>query len=484
MKKALVILTVFVICLALCACGECEHEWTDADCVNGAVCTKCGIAGDAALGHEWAAATCELPEICSRCAQTQGEPLGHDWIAATCVQPEMCSTCGQTQGAAAGHSFGEWSVTKTDRTHECTNCGLTETEEIDEATYLLHRMQGRWDLYFAQWGLLSTATAIDYLHDNLLPPYIEVEDVNIKLYVNGKCAAEFRLEPDEYEHIEEGVQLPAYASDGSQLILMLTDEESVYGREYVIFYYSGYIFTFENQYKAIVAGLYWVPTQDNSIYSIMLHEDGTFTADFGETINGHWLTGSVEFSDEYESTVFYVIRFILYYEKDGERIFLNEGDYDSISFRVEKDEAGKADWESACARGLGIGLTFNGEYEDLGFHAVESAEAVEQIKKLMPERESKIVGSWRSTDAYVNNEMTENTDYTLSVNADGTFTMQLGEEITGTWSYLTLIYGSSYVSFYYDVAGSPNERFVWEGDTGRLIYVHGDDQIYFSPVTE
>jgi hypothetical protein len=469
--------------LALCACGECEHEWTAADCVNGAVCTKCGVAGETALGHEWAAATCELPETCSRCAQTQGEPLGHDWADATCELPKTCFSCGQTQGAATGHSFGEWSVTKTDRTHECTSCGLTETEEIDEATYLLHRMQGRWDLYLAQWGLLSTATAIDYLYDDLLPPYIEVEDVNIKLYVNGKCAVEFRLEPDKYEHIEQGVQFYAYASDGSQLILMLTDEESVYGREYVIFSYSGYIFTFENQHKAIAAGLYWVPTPDNSIYSIMLREDGTFNADFEETVNGHWLTGSVEFSEEDESTAFYDLRFILYYEEDGKRILLNEGDYDSLSFRVEKDEAGKVDWESARAGGLGIGL-INEDYLTLGFTYIESAEAVEQIKKLMSERESKIVGSWRSTDAYVNNEMAENTDYTLTVNEDGTFTMQLDKEITGTWSYQTLMYGSYYVSFYYEVAGSPNERFVWEGDTGRLIYVHGDDQIFFSPVTE
>ena len=484
MKKTLAILTVLVVCLALCACGECEHEWTAADCVNGAVCTKCGVAGETALGHEWTAATCELPETCSRCAQTRGEPLGHDWADATCELPETCFSCGQTQGAAAGHSFGEWSVTKTDRTHECTSCGLTETEEIDEATYLLHRMQGRWDMYLAQQSFFSTANAIDYIKDDLLPPYIEIEDANIKLYVNGKYASEFRLDLDEYEHIEQGVLFYAYASDGGEVMLVLTDEESVYGREYVILYYSDFIFTFENQYKAIVAGLYWVPTQDYSIYSIMLHEDGTFTADFEETVNGHWLTGSVEFSDEDESTVFYAIRFILYYEKDGKRIFLNEGDYDSLSFRVEKDEAGKADWESARARGMGIGLTFNGEYEHLGFHAVESAEAVEQIKKLMPERESKIVGSWRSTDAYVNNEMAENTDYTLTVNADGTFTMQLDKEITGTWSYLTLVYGSSYVSFYYEVAGSPNELFVWEGDTGRLIYVHGDDQIFFSPVTE
>ena len=126
----------------------------------------------------------------------------------------------------------------------------------------------------------------------------------------------------------------------------------------------------------------------------------------------------------------------------------------------------------------------NEDYLSLGFVFIESGEALEQIKKLMSERESKIVGSWRSTDAYVNNEMAENTDYTLTVNADGTFTMQLDKEITGTWSYLTLMYGGSDVSFYYEVAGSPNERFVWKSDTGRLIYIHGDDQFYFSPVTE
>jgi hypothetical protein len=149
---------------------------------------------------------------------------------------------------------------------------------------------------------------------------------------------------------------------------------------------------------------------------------------------------------------------------------------------VEKDEAGKVDWESARAGRLGIGL-INEDYLTLDFTYIGSGEALEKIKNAMTERESKIVGSWRSTDAYVNNEMAENTDYTLTVNADGTFTMQLDKEITGTWSYQALTYGSN-VSFCYEIAGSPNEQFWWEGDTGRLIYIHGDDQFYFSPVTE
>ena len=116
MKRSWVIFTALLICLTLCACGKCEHVWTQADCVNGSVCTLCGEAGESALGHDWSAATCEQPEICARCGQTQGEALGH--------------------------AFGEWTLAKTDRTHSCTRCGLTETEEIDEKTYYLHQIQG------------------------------------------------------------------------------------------------------------------------------------------------------------------------------------------------------------------------------------------------------------------------------------------------------------------------------------------------------
>ena len=146
MKHRFGILLPMLLILLLSGCS-CNHEWSDANCLNPQVCTKCGEAGQAALGHNWVDATCAEPEICTRCGAVQGSPFDHDWAEATCTAPEICTRCGVTQGEALGHSFSDWVFGEDDMTHTCSVCTFTESTEIDRELYLDAILPGYWDLW-------------------------------------------------------------------------------------------------------------------------------------------------------------------------------------------------------------------------------------------------------------------------------------------------------------------------------------------------
>lgn len=102
MKKRIFLLLLAVICLLVLAGCECEHEWSEPDCVNPERCTKCGEYGGAPLGHTWVDPTCEEPAICSVCGKTDAEPLGHragEWVekldvtTLTIIKEQTCTRC-------------------------------------------------------------------------------------------------------------------------------------------------------------------------------------------------------------------------------------------------------------------------------------------------------------------------------------------------------------------------------------------------------
>ena len=66
MKKAALIVSVLLVALILCACGECDHQWSPATCTSPQTCEKCGISNGTPLGHDWIQ-TDPSTRTCSRC---------------------------------------------------------------------------------------------------------------------------------------------------------------------------------------------------------------------------------------------------------------------------------------------------------------------------------------------------------------------------------------------------------------------------------
>ena len=88
MKKFCVAALTAVLCLSLAACGECKHEWKEADCEN--------------------------PKTCSLCGETEGKALGHDWQGGDCQNPQVCARCGKEGEVLDTHQEGEWEKTTID----------------------------------------------------------------------------------------------------------------------------------------------------------------------------------------------------------------------------------------------------------------------------------------------------------------------------------------------------------------------------------
>lgn len=162
MKKALISVVLLVVLFALCACGACAHEWTDATCTAPKTCAKCGETEGEALGHDatgeadyWSA------PVCSRCGEEIGErlepefeKLGMDWVAVTDIDApgiqtprsgngfffggEIYVTCcadkpsETTYGAIA---LKDYKIIESDETHEAKEGYEWRIAEFDIAFY-------------------------------------------------------------------------------------------------------------------------------------------------------------------------------------------------------------------------------------------------------------------------------------------------------------------------------------------------------------
>lgn len=127
MKKfILLISTMAFFLLAFCACGECEHNWTNATCDTPSICTICNKAQGVALGHNWINASCTSPKTCYTCGYKDGEALGHNWSTIMCGEMPFCSSCG-TYGAVIEHS---WVEATCESAKHCTVCKATMGVEL------------------------------------------------------------------------------------------------------------------------------------------------------------------------------------------------------------------------------------------------------------------------------------------------------------------------------------------------------------------
>ena len=74
-----VLLAVAMVMAVLSGCGECTHEWKEANCASPKMCVLCGqTEGDATQDHKWEAATTDAPKTCKICKLKEGDALDVD----------------------------------------------------------------------------------------------------------------------------------------------------------------------------------------------------------------------------------------------------------------------------------------------------------------------------------------------------------------------------------------------------------------------
>ena len=145
-------LLLLALLLCLVGCGECEHQWREANCETPKTCTLCGATEGRAFGHSWQSADCEHAKICVVCNKTDGEPLGHSWLAADCLTAKTCSLCKTTEGEALGHDLipANFQAPAT-----CSACDYTEGEPLPP----------KFSDYSASVITAQMGVAYDYLAD-------------------------------------------------------------------------------------------------------------------------------------------------------------------------------------------------------------------------------------------------------------------------------------------------------------------------------
>lgn len=432
MKRTMILAMALLLILALAGCA-CEHEWSEADCVNAAVCAKCEEVGEAALGHDWSDATCTAPQTCGRCGETQGEALGHD--------------------------FGEWVYTKTEKSRTCTRCNHTESEEIDEKTYAQYLMNGQWDCY------LIVANGQQYtsynLKEGVMPQYVNFDGDSVQ-FNNATDVFDLTLEYQEYNE-----EIGAYAflgsfDDGSQVPIWLYEGEA---ENLIYLFFDQENFTIFSQYKneRAVAIATWACSDNGNVYSIQMMEDGTFTADWGEEVSGTWqmMPTTTSYSSHMGGCK-------LGYEKDGQLVVLDGSFYYSYGETV--------DWESAMY-GATLTVTPSKELGSLSFDRMQEPEDLDALKAAVAEGGKVVLGTWNSKTLTIYSDGSDTTeiipDYAITLNEDGTFTLKTDEELTGTWAFNSATANYGQTTYMFDAELDNSKDHV-------SMYLSSDNNLYFS----
>lgn len=125
MKKILLLLSIlFVFCtLISCGDGECEHDFSSANCKAPKTCTLCGATEGEIGEHVWKI-DCTTPKICEICGLTDGEASGHDWSVKLCTEDKECNICGEKE-IAKEHT---WDTEECLMVPVCVECDFIGSE--------------------------------------------------------------------------------------------------------------------------------------------------------------------------------------------------------------------------------------------------------------------------------------------------------------------------------------------------------------------
>lgn len=395
MRKLCALLSVFLILLLLTGCA-CQHEWTQPDCQNPAVCTKCQETGAEALGHDWADATCQSPQTCLRCSETQGGPVPHD--------------------------FQDWTFDpEAEQMHRtCSDCGYEEHADLDRAAYLDTLLQGCWE-----FSMLLRGDGSYYSGYSFNEPMDQLF-FGEQHQVTGSVAMEPFEGTWEFQEFnsEEDAALYSFLIPNTQdkvlpAMLVVGDDTA-----YLYLYYNESdtaVLQRHDEAAAALSGTWGA--ESSSMYSLTLNPDRTVTGNIDGEFTGTWQlldTLDHELLGEYCGLY---IRF----QRNGEEILLHGTATPDYLY---------GDTPAAEFQPTTISFTYG--KTKLEFTPM-SQEEIETRQEQMSEGPNMLIGTWssmyfRSFDVQPNRD-TLALDYTVTFLSDGTFTASVGKEIQGTWEY-------------------------------------------------
>lgn len=415
---------------------SCQHEWSDADCTNPQICSKCQEVSGDPLGHSFQAATCDTPEVCSRCGATQGQALGHQWDAPDCTTPATCRVCGLTDGEPLGHDYDIWTQIDSDMTHTCNLCGNVETIPYDPLLYTQDQLLGNWDLFAL--GSVSSAQygpvyALHFSKD------FQVSGRFLNMDFVGTWSLSY-ITDDYYEGTLtiSGVEHVFYYSTPDQVVMIPLYND-----------YDEYIANAKlkrvDDAEPYVIGT-WSVEYNNASYQLKLMSDRSFLASFDIPFHGKWYLYPTTPKQGHSMNVVYMIGATCY-ENRSDVFFLErpiEEGSGSIQFYGFWGDDDKVFFTQTSTDGIATAE----EAETLRALR-EKAKEAEQATQL-DEFKNALVGQWVSQDYFAISEfealtpaadgsidiidiITKSSVYSIQMEADGSFTGILGDSVAGTW---------------------------------------------------
>ncbi len=430
MKKLVSLVLIIVMVFSIAGCG-CSHTWSEADCTNAAVCTKCGESGSQALGHDWPEAGCESAASCRRCGEIK-EALPHNWLSEDCESPLVCTLCGETRGEAPGH---EYSFSGTDGGMykvECSVCGESKTMDRDE--YISFCVSGCWTAIYGE-----ELITLDISEDGSFTAdfgkgywgFGRIEDT-------GRVRLEFVCVPEEKEKSSYKLQAELVSVDEISLTTVYNPEIFPLEVQSLMFKKLSEAmralveeYAAKGVYREIIGELNsvscrvinWESDEENTIadtsVSLVLNEDGSFSGNIMGPVSGTWRP---EVQRIFQDSLY----FRCYLICDGA-----EGPYPELDYHIYLTGA------SSVLRSLSIdegGISYIYDIQKL------SAEEAAAVNETINDSDELILGEWQSSGYHFSDpnagEYSSGIDSTVNIklNEDGSFTGQLdGAAFSGSW---------------------------------------------------
>ena len=442
-KRILALTLTLIMAFGLVACGECSHEWTEASCTEASVCTKC--------------------------SEVNGEPLGHNWNEASCSAPETCSNCGETKGELLPHSYGAWNVNDPDMTRSCTVCGDTETQPLDYKLVLNSALDGIWELYLNENGSNSFDA-----YSVVAASSVKFDSGICKMYIPKTDGSEitgieeYLLEIAAVSYDDGTFNFSLVADDSSTMPAMYyTDEEWLvlgFGKD------NFHILTKNQLERESLSGI-WICPQGGELFYIDLQPDGSFTGEINGPVSGTWHPKPMV--DSYDA--WYTGFGIIYPQGDVYEAYSGEMWLCSLDMDVE--DALRNNYASSIT-------LYNLDGEWLGFEKLINM-SLEELQTAQKENADKIVGTWvsdsmkRSGSDGTDSE--ESSEFSISFNADGSFTSNLPELADATWSYRGVEPNGNSLSIVFDVVFNDNESSLRiDNDDGSMYLSYNSKSAYHS----
>ncbi len=433
-------LSALVLCM-LAACDSepvCQHQWSEADCLNASSCTLCG--------------------------EVQAEAMGHDWTEATCESPENCSRCGETQGEASGHSYGKWMLDEMDMYRICTVCENSESAEIDYPLYLKQEIVGCWNLsYIIRDENLYFPDRLPHNQPDTEIIFDEDGSIFSCDYDKKDLGVEWTFDRAAFDSSESLHKIYISAGEALSDAYFSCIDNSI---TFTMTNSDGDIVVLSKDHGEGIAPLLigeWAAYSENSIYSISFLEDRSFTADFDGEVSGFWQPRPSGSSSS-------MATLLLNYRKDGKEKTV----YSSLTgFNPGISQQAQKDYMSLSVFSDNRYMTF-------------SLDVKERLTESVEKMDTALLGTWTSIDYTVSSNGAENsglsTDYSITFLEDGNFTAKLHKDFSGKWTRRDISSDGLGMSYTYHIITSGASEYSYfnvSSDGRGYLYLNTGKENYY-----